>query len=140
MAGIDERMALLRTAGIVDDAGLADLEALVRVVVAETGVSRDDAHLASLVTHVAAALRRAAGGEPVEPLPDEVMADVRESSVWPEAVRVEGLAEAEMATRLSEDERGFVLAHLGGLLMSERDAQGGGEMRHPPRAQGKEGA
>ena len=134
MGGIDERMTLLRAAGIVDDTGLRDLEALVRVVVSETGVSPDDAHLASLATHVASALHRCATGERVDPVPDEVMADVRESAVYPEARRVQRLIEAEMVNQLPEDERDFVLAHVGSLLMSEHDAQGGGEMRRPPRA------
>ena len=126
MSGIDERMALLRAAGIVDDAGQLALEALVRVVTLETGADANDPRLASLVTHVAAALRRAGAGEAVEPIPNEVMTDVRESPVWPEVQRLRQLIEKETAIALSADEWNFVLVHLGGLLMSESDAQKGG--------------
>lgn len=118
MSELDERIELLSTCGFVDESGKRDLETIARVLTEECGVDRDDEILGTLVTHVAAALKRARDGEKINPLSADIVGDVKASSVYPEAARVQCELLGAMENDLSADERDFVLVHIGGLLMS----------------------
>lgn len=119
MDELDERISILEQCGFVDATGRRDLEALADVVCQSCGVDRNDEVLGTLVTHVAAALKRARDGEKINPLSAEIVAEVRESPVYPEARRIQEAALAAMENELSEDEKDFVLVHVGGLLMAQ---------------------
>lgn len=116
MDELDERIELLHQSGFVDEAGRRDLEELAHVLTKECGVARDDEHLATLVTHVAAALKRAADGEKVNPISADILQEVRESPVADEAARIQVVLLDAMENNLSQDEKDFVLVHIGGLL------------------------
>ena len=116
---LEERISILEQCGFVDAAGRRDLEALADVVCRSCGVSRDNEILGTLVTHVAAALKRARDGEKINPLSADIVAEVRESPVYPEARAIQEAALSAMASELSDDEKDFVLVHVGGLLMAQ---------------------
>lgn len=118
MGVLEERINLLNESGLVDESGGRDLESVACVVVRETGIAREDIRLASLVTHIAAALHRKNTNEKVAPIAPEVMDDVYASSTYPEAKRVTDVLFSEMENALPKDEADFVLAHVEGLLMS----------------------
>ena len=118
MDELDERIALLEGCGFVDKTGAADLHRIADILVEECGVSRDDEVLGTLVTHVAAALKRARDGEKINPLSADVINDVKDSAVYPEALRIQQRILDSMVNDLSADERDFVLVHVGGLLLS----------------------
>lgn len=118
MDGLDERIEVLRSCGFVDDSGVRDLNKIAGILVSECGVSREDEVLATLVTHVAAALKRARDGEKINPLSPDVIADVKGSVIYPEALRIQQKILDSMENDLSPDERDFVLVHVGGLLLS----------------------
>lgn len=118
MDELDERLDVLQQCGFFDEAGRRDLEAAASVLVAECGVSRTDEHVATLITHVAAAFKRSADGEKINPIGSDILAEVRESAIAEEAARIQGLVLGAMDTKLSDDEKDFVLVHVGGLLMS----------------------
>lgn len=119
MDELDERISVLEQCGFVDEAGRRDLEALADEICSSCGVRRDDENLGTLVTHVAAALKRARDGEKINPLSADIVAEVRESPVYPEALKVQQAALAAMDNELSDDEKDFVLVHVGGLLMAQ---------------------
>lgn len=119
MDELSERIEVLRSCGFVDDSGVRDLGMIAETLVCECGVSRDDEILGTLVTHVAAALKRARDGEKVNPLSADVIADVKESAVYPEALRIQQKILGSMENDLSADEGDFVLVHIGGLLLSQ---------------------
>lgn len=121
MSELRERMRLLREANVVDDSGLRDLEEIVRLLKEEAGVDENSPQLAALVAHVAMALHRRSLSEQVKPVSSEAMEDVRESFVYPEALRLQRLIDSRMSNALSEDEQGYVLVHVGGLLLSVED-------------------
>ena len=121
MGDLRERMLLLRDAEVVDDSGLHDLEAVMRLLEEETGVDEKSPQLAALVTHVAMALSRRRSRERVVPVADDVMEDVRESPVYSEALRIQRMIASRMQNELPEDEWEYVLVHVGGLLMSVAD-------------------
>ncbi|MDO4428834.1 MAG: PRD domain-containing protein [Atopobiaceae bacterium] len=118
---LSERMDVLQQAGFVDEAGRRDLEAIADILTTECGVSRDNEILGTLVTHVAAALKRARDGEDINPLDPAIVDDVRSSAVYDEARRIQQEIFAAMRSELSEPEQEFVLVHVGGLLMSQVD-------------------
>lgn len=119
MDELSERIEVLRSCGFIDDSGVRDLGMIAETLVCECGVSRDDEVLGTLVTHVAAALKRARDGEKVNPLSADVIADVKESAVYPEALRIQQKILGSMENDLSADEGDFVLVHIGGLLLSQ---------------------
>lgn len=119
MDDLDERIEVLRSCGFIDDSGVRDLKKIAEILVSECGVSRDDEVLGTLVTHVAAALKRARDGEKINPLTSDVISDVMGSDVYPEALRIQQKILDSMENDLSADERDFVLVHVGGLLMSQ---------------------
>lgn len=119
MDALDERIEVLRSCGFIDDSGVRDLSKISEILVSECGVSRDDEVLGTLVTHVAAALKRARDGEKINPLAADVISDVKGSDVYPEALRIQREILDSMENDLSDDERDFVLVHVGGLLMSQ---------------------
>lgn len=118
---LSERMDVLQQAGFVDETGRRDLEAIADILTTECGVERDNEILGTLVTHVAAALRRARDGEAIDPLDPAVVDDVRSSPVYDEARRLQQEILAAMESELSEPEQEFVLVHVGGLLTSRAD-------------------
>ena len=119
MDELDERIGVLQACDFVDESGVRDLNRIAEILIAECGATRDDEVLGTLVTHVAAALKRAKDGEKVNPLSPDILADVRESAVFPEALRIQQELLNSMENVLPQDERDFVLMHVGGLLMSQ---------------------
>ncbi len=119
MSELSERIEVLFTCGFVDDSGKKDLEAIARVLTEECGVDEDDEVLGTLVTHVAAALKRARDGEKINPLSADIVDDVKASPVYQEAARIQAELLDAMENDLSDDEKDFVLVHIGGLLMSQ---------------------
>ena len=71
-----------------------------------------------LVTHVAAALKRQKDGEEIDPIDAGVLEDVKSSEVYPEAKKIQEDVIAAMEHKLPEDEKDFILVHVGGLLMN----------------------
>ena len=119
MSELDERIELLSTCGFVDESGKRDLETIARILTEKCGVDEDDEVLGTLVTHVAAALKRARDGEKINPLSADIVDDVKASPVYLEAARIQGELLEAMENDLSDDEKDFVLVHVGGLLMSQ---------------------
>ena len=116
---LDERIEVLRSCGFVDDVQAEELGRMAMILVEECGVSRESEVLATLVTHVAAALKRVREGEPVSPLSQEALDDVRESPVFEEALRIQREILGIITTELPNAEKDFVLVHVGGLLISQ---------------------
>lgn len=115
---LDERIEVLRNCGFIDDAQAVELARMAETLVKECGTSRESEVLATLVTHVAAALKRVREGEPIDPLSQEALDDVRESPVYEEALRIREELLGIISTELPDAEKDFVLVHVGGLLIS----------------------
>lgn len=112
-------MDVLQQAGFVDEAGRRDLEAIARILTEECGVDRDNEVLGTLVTHVAAAIKRSHDGELIDALDPAIVDEVRSSAVYAEARRIQQEILAAMSNELSKSEQDFVLVHVGGLLTSQ---------------------
>lgn len=121
MDELDERLNLLQTCGFVDEIGREDLESIVRVLTQEYGVSRDSELLGTLVTHVAAAMKRVREGEEVNPLSEEVLNDVYESAVYANARHIQQEILSQMNCKLPAAEEDFLLVHIGGLLLAQEN-------------------
>lgn len=128
MDALSERIDILRGAGLIDGSGARDLERIADTLVAECAVSRDDARLAALVTHVAAAIDRARRGESVPPLSSDLVDEVRASALYPSIRHIGGEIFSSMENELPSDERDFVIVHIGGLLTSVRAKTERGEV------------
>lgn len=118
MDKLDERIAFLYQSGFVDEVGKHGLEELVHILTSECGISRTNNHVVMLITHVAMALKRATAGEQVNPIPESALQEVRESPVADEAIRVQTMLLNAMDNNLSEEEKDYILMHVGSLLMA----------------------
>lgn len=118
MDEIEQRIEVLRDSAFVDEKGEEDLKAMVRILTEDYGIDRSSDLLGSLVTHVAAAIRRSHDGEAINPLSKDIVSDVRASEVFPKAKEIEDVIMEETQTVFSEDEEDFILVHIDGLLTS----------------------
>lgn len=125
MGELTERMETLRSVGIVDEVGYRDLERAVSLVSEACGIGAEDERLAPLVTHLAAAFGRGNGGETVCPISPHVLADVKASPLYPRMVEICDALTRSFENSLSEDERDFLLVHVGGLLATVQAQEGG---------------
>ncbi len=117
---LEQRIDILEQSGFVDVQGRRDLDAMVRVLTEGYGLPRTDDALGVIVTHVAAAFKRAKDGETINPLAPEIVEDVRSSEVFDKAKEIADAVADAMQSELSEDERDFILVHVGGLLIAEQ--------------------
>lgn len=120
MDSLDARLDALQRAGFFDAAGRSGLEAAMLVITEECGISRDDARVASLATHLAAALKRIAGGERVAPLDPSILADVLASPVSADAALIAERVLSAVKMKLPDTEMDYVLVHVSALLIALR--------------------
>ena len=80
---------------------------------------------ATRATHLAAAFGRGSNGEAVRPLGPQVLADVKGSPLYPKIVEICDALTRSFENSLSEDERDFLLVHVGGLLAAVQAQEGG---------------
>ncbi|MEE8681030.1 MAG: PRD domain-containing protein [Olsenella sp.] len=118
MDDLEQRIEILQQSGFFDESGRKDIEAMIRVLTEKYGFPRNDETLGVLVTHVAAALKRQKDGEEIDPIDAGVLEDVKSSEVYPEAKKIQEDVIAAMEHKLPEDEKDFILVHVGGLLMN----------------------
>lgn len=125
MGELTERIETLRSLGVVDEAGYRDLRRAVSLVSEVCGIGAEDERLAPLATHLAAAFGRGSNGEAVCPLGPQVLADVKGSPLYPRIVEICDALTRSFENSLSEDERDFLLVHVGGLLAAVQAQEGG---------------
>lgn len=116
---LDKRLDVLTRCGFVDESERESLKAVGDLLVRECGVAREDEVLGTLITHIAAAIKRVHDEEKLSPLSDEIVSEVKQSSVYPEAHRLQQEIQSLMPLELPDEEKDFVLVHVGGLLTSQ---------------------
>lgn len=116
MDELEERISVLHDAGFIDESGVADLRAIVKILIEDNGFPKSDELMGPFVTHVAAAMKRARDGEAIEPLPDIVVDQIRASASGSKAKEIQQTLLRAMKHELSQDEQDFVLVHVSGML------------------------
>ena len=72
------------------------------------------------MTHMASALMRSRRGEEIEPLDDELLAELQ-STHWPAVVQLHQVLLKEFALEVNPCEEGYLLANLYGLWMAANE-------------------
>ena len=115
---LKERIEMLTTCGFVEDSGRNDLYKIADILENKYQIPVDDDTAGVLITHIAAALKRAREGEKVEPLEADILAQVSEIQEYETALSIRKTILEEMANELSPDEQDFLLVHIGTILQS----------------------
>lgn len=118
---LQTRIDVLAKAGFVNEAGKADLEAVVRVLTGSYDIPADDRAVGGIVTHLAAALKRLETGEEVQPFAPELVQQVLDSGDHPLASQIATDVFRAISVELPDDERVYVVAHVESIILAERE-------------------
>lgn len=125
MDELTHRICLLREGGVVSESGCRDLVTAVCLLAEKCSLDRDDERLVPFVTHLAAAIGRADDGEAVAQMSRSTLEEVQSSDLYPEIADVCDRLITAMENRLSDDERDYLIVHIGGLLTSLQTGEKG---------------
>ncbi len=119
-----DEMLLFRLNLLVDaeeiDAFIRDvLIAFVKTVEARYSLRVTEENGAMLVSHLAMALGRIRRGEQLEPVDDDIFAEVREMPIYKELPALYRPLEKDLQITLPQVERDYLALHLGALLEVE---------------------
>ena len=110
---METRLNLLCEAGVIDKDICKGMMQVVNVLETECHLPVRSEQGTMAMTHMASALMRSRRGEEIEPLDNELLAELAQSSHW-QAVK-------EFALEVNPCEEGYLLANLYGLWMAANE-------------------
>ncbi len=119
------RLNLLVGAKEIDASIREALIAFVKTIEARYSLQITEDNGAMLVTHLAMALGRICRDEQLEPVDDDIFAEVREMPIYKELPALYQPLEKELQITLPQVERDYLALHLGALLEAENLSKGG---------------
>lgn len=120
---MEERLNLLCQAGVIDGDICSGMLQAVNVLDEcwQMPVYSDQGVMA--VTHMANALMRSRRGEIINPLDDELLEELKQSSCWSEVETAHRTLLQLFTVNLHPHEEGYLLANLYSLWMAANDGQ-----------------
>ncbi len=111
-----ERLELYREGGMIRDRDVDDINAIVAMFQSKYGIELCEENAATFIAHLCAAFGRNTTGEAVEPLPDEVFAEVEELESYPLSRKMLADLMAVSHNPLNEAEQRYALMHINNLI------------------------
>ncbi|MDL7362861.1 PRD domain-containing protein [Escherichia coli] len=112
---METRLNLLCDAGVIDKDICKGMMQVVNVLETECHLPVRSEQGTMAMTHMASALMRSRRGEEIEPLDDELLAELAQSSHWQAVVQLHQVLLKEFALEVNPCEEGYLLANLYGL-------------------------
>ena len=116
---METRLNLLCEAGVIDKDICKGMMQVVNVLETECHLPVRSEQGTMAMTHMASALMRSRRGEEIEPLDNELLAELAQSSHWQAVVQLVLLK--EFALEVNPCEEGYLLANLYGLWMAANE-------------------
>lgn len=114
---METRLNLLCEAGVIDKDICKGMMQVVNVLETECHLPVRSEQGTMAITHMASALMRSRRGEEIEPLDNELLAELAQSSHWQAVVQLH----KEFALEVNPCEEGYLLANLYGLWMAANE-------------------
>lgn len=118
---METRLNLLCEAGVIDKDICKGMMQVVKVLETECHLPVRSEQGTMAMTHMASALMRSRRGEEIEPLDDELLAELAQSTHWPAVVQLHQVLLKEFALEVNPCEEGYLLANLYGLWMAANE-------------------
>jgi len=112
---METRLNLLCEAGVIDKDICKGMMQVVNVLETECHLPVRSEQGTMAMTHMASALMRSRRGEEIEPLDNELLAELAQSSHWQAVVQLHQVLLKEFALEVNPCEEGYLLANLYGL-------------------------
>ncbi len=111
-----ERLNLYKEGGMISDADIEDINAVVDLFRNEYGVVLEEENAGTFIAHLCAAYGRLVSKEEVDELPEEVVAELESLDTYEESRQI--LQRVMEVTRnpLNETEQGYALLHINNLI------------------------
>ena len=118
---METRLNLLCEAGVIDKDICKGMMQVVNVLETECHLPVRSEQGTMAMTHMASALMRSRRGEEIEPLDNELLAELAQSSHWQAVVQLHQVLLKEFALEVNPCEEGYLLANLYGLWMAANE-------------------
>jgi len=111
-----ERLELYQEGGMITETDVKDVLAIVEMYKQRYGIELCEENADTFVAHLCAAFSRNHTHEPVEPLMEEVFAQVKELETYPRSLEMLENVKSVIHCPLNETEQEYVLMHINNLL------------------------
>ncbi|EFY5704723.1 PRD domain-containing protein [Shigella flexneri] len=118
---METRLNLLCEAGVIDKDVCKGMMQVVNVLEKECHLPVRSEQGTMAMTHMASALMHSRRGEEIEPLDNELLAELAQSSHWQAVVQLNQELLKEFALEVNPCEEGYFLANLYGLWMAANE-------------------
>ena len=113
------RLQILQDAGQLSEANHRAIAGIIAMLADDWNIELTEENGAMFVTHLAIALERIAKGEPVKPVEEYVLAELKSQDCFGSCRRALAGIAAIVGREFPEEEEGYVLIHLCTLFAKE---------------------
>ena len=113
-----ERLDLYEEGGMITALDRAQIEELIKVFATKYGYVLEEENAATFIAHLCAAFARTTSGESIEPVSEEIMAEIRDLASYPKSLDMLEDVVTVTKGRLDVIERDYALLHLNNLIAS----------------------
>ena len=118
-----ERLDLYLEGGMIDEKDVKDVNAVIQIFQEKYGITLCEENAATFIAHLCAAYGRNTTHEEVEPLMEELFAEVKELDSYPQAEKMLQDLMSVTVNPLSMAELEYALLHINNLLASLNDSE-----------------
>ena len=111
-----ERLDLYKEGGMISDADIEDINAVVDLFRNEYGVVLEEENAGTFIAHLCAAYGRLVSKEEVYELPEEVVAELESLDTYEESKQILQRVMEVTKNPLNETEQGYALLHINNLI------------------------
>ena len=111
-----ERFDLYKEGGMINDADIQDLNAVISLFKEEYGVILEEENASMFIAHLCAAYGRLSSGEGVDEVPEEVLAELEALDTYEESREILDKVMKVTKNPLNETEKGYALLHINNLI------------------------
>ncbi|MCR4854952.1 MAG: PRD domain-containing protein [Erysipelotrichaceae bacterium] len=111
-----ERLDLYKEGGMISDADIEDINAVVDLFRNEYGVVLEEENAGTFIAHLCAAYGRLVSKEEVDELPEEVVAELESLDTYEESKQILQRVMEVTKNPLNETEQGYALLHINNLI------------------------
>ena len=111
-----ERLELYKEGGMITDADIEDINAVVDLFKKEYGVVLEEENVGTFIAHLCAAYGRLVSKEEVDELPKEVVEELESLDTYEESKQILKKVMDVTKNPLNETEQGYALLHINNLI------------------------
>ena len=111
-----ERLDLYEEGEMITEEDRSQIEEVIKVFADKYGYTLEEENAATFIAHLCAALSRITSGESIEPVSEEIMAEIRGLASYPKSLDMLEDVVTVTKERLDAIERDYALLHINNLI------------------------